>query len=319
MHLKSFLGLVEIRTKVASLVPLLLGTAYSLYHYGRFNFLNFILFFCSLFLIDMTTTALNNYFDRKRANKKQGYNYEIHNSIQKYNLDERIVKAIILIMLILAMVLGIILVLHTNLIVFAIGALSFLIGISYSTGPIPVSRTPLGEAFSGFFMGFVILFLAVYIHIYNTGIIAYTLDWHEIMLRMRITDVISIFLVSVPLVCGISNIMLANNICDVEDDLENKRYTLPMYIGKGKALLLFNGLYLAAYADIIILVLAGVLPVLSLAVLLTFLPVYKSMKLFKASQSKKDTFPLSVRNFLLIGAAMILSIFITELLRIFFQ
>ncbi len=47
MNLKSFLKLVEIRTKVASMVPLLLGTVYVLYHYHRFDFVNFLCFLFS--------------------------------------------------------------------------------------------------------------------------------------------------------------------------------------------------------------------------------------------------------------------------------
>ncbi len=42
--------------------------------------------------------------------------------------------------------------------------------------------------------------------------------------------------ISLPLVCTIANIMLSNNICDLETDITNHRYTLVYYIGKKQAL-----------------------------------------------------------------------------------
>ena len=66
MKIRSFLKLVEIQTKVASMIPFILGTVYSLYRFNKFNALNFLLMFISLLTIDMTTTAVNNYMDYKR-------------------------------------------------------------------------------------------------------------------------------------------------------------------------------------------------------------------------------------------------------------
>lgn len=315
MHLRSFLGLVELKTKVASVIPFLLGTAYVLYQYKSFYILNLLLLFGSLIFIDMFTTALNNYFDWKRANKRYGYGFEHHNSIEKYNLNETTVVAVIIMLLALATGLGVLLVLRTNLLVLALGALSFLIGILYSFGPLPLSRTPLGEAFSGFFMGFVIVFLAVYVHIYDQDIVSYNFKGYDLFIHVKLPDILSIFLVSVPLICGIANIMLANNICDIEDDIANDRHTLPVFIGKRRAVLLFDLLYAAAYADIVLSVILGILPVFCLAALLTLLLVYPNLKRFNAKQSKKETFSLSVSNFLLISGAMTLSLVLVLVFR----
>lgn len=68
MSLESFLKLVEIQTKVASVIPFALGTLYTVYHFGIFNPKNFIIMFISLLSFDMVTTAINNYYDYKRAN-----------------------------------------------------------------------------------------------------------------------------------------------------------------------------------------------------------------------------------------------------------
>ena len=63
----SFLKLVEIQTKVASMIPFILGTVYSLYRFGKFNGMNFLLMFISLLTVDMATTAVNNYMDYKKV------------------------------------------------------------------------------------------------------------------------------------------------------------------------------------------------------------------------------------------------------------
>ena len=107
MNIMSFLKLVEIQTKVASMIPFLLGTTYVLYRFDNFNTINFILMFISLLSFDMTTTALNNYIDYKKAIKKHGFGYESHNAIVSYNLKEKAVVAVILTMIAIAVVAGI--------------------------------------------------------------------------------------------------------------------------------------------------------------------------------------------------------------------
>ncbi|MFX4053976.1 1,4-dihydroxy-2-naphthoate prenyltransferase, partial [Streptococcus suis] len=52
---------------------------------------------------------------------------------------------------------------RTSWLLLPMGGLCFLIGILYTFGPIPLSRMPLGEVFSGVTMGFCIFFLAVFI------------------------------------------------------------------------------------------------------------------------------------------------------------
>ena len=165
MDIKSFLKLVEIQTKVASVIPYLLGTFYVLYRYENFNLKNAIIMFLSMIIFDMTTTVINNYIDYAKAIKKEGYGYETHNAIVSHNLNPKVVRTLICTMLVVAVTLGLILVKNTNIIVLLIGAISFVIGITYSFGPIPISRTPFGEIFSGLAMGFIITFLSIYIHI----------------------------------------------------------------------------------------------------------------------------------------------------------
>ncbi|MGM0602746.1 MAG: 1,4-dihydroxy-2-naphthoate polyprenyltransferase [Bacillota bacterium] len=308
MNLNRFFKLVEIRTKIASITPFILGNIYVLYFFERFNLFNFFLMFLSLFSIDMATTAVNNYQDYKKAKKKKGYNYETHNAVVKYNLSVKKVKITIGLLLLSAVGFGFILFLNTDIVVLGLGVISFLIGILYTSGPVPISRTPGGEIFSGFFMGFLIPLITVYIHnmnlinVYTEGVfLTVQIDWIEIS---------KIFLVTFPLTAGIANIMLANNICDIKDDQENNRYTLPIHIGRDKSLKLFKYIYYLCYLSILTAVIFKVVPIYSIFVFVTAFTVFKNIEYFFEKQSKKETFVLSVKNFIIINYSYIISFLI---------
>ena len=308
MNLKSFLSLVEIRTKIASMLPLLIGTLYGVHRFDFFNPLNFIFFFISLIFIDMATTAINHFYDFKNAKKEYGYNYDIHNPVKNYGLSNKTVITTIIILLITAIISGVILYLRTNLLILLIGGLSFFVGITYSFGPIPISRTPFGELFSGFFMGFFIFFIATHIHLPTSQkIINLIYQNYNLIFEINIIELIYIFLASTPLILSISNIMLANNISDIEDDKKNDRYTLPIYIGKKKSLLLFKSLYYIIFIDFIILIALNIIPLFSLVIFLSLIPVQKNIQTFMQKQTKKDTFNTCIENFLWINGLYLIS------------
>lgn len=316
MNIKIFLKLVEIQTKVASVIPYLIGTFYALYRYDNFNLKNAIIMFLSMIIFDMTTTAINNYMDYAKAIKKEGYGYETHNAIVNYNLNPKAVRLLIYTMLVIAATLGLLLVKNTNIIVLLIGAISFVIGITYSFGPIPISRTPFGEIFSGLAMGLIITFLSVYIHIFDTGVLGININGlSNVNINFNFIELINIFIICLSPIMGISNIMLANNICDIDEDIENKRYTLPIYIGKENALKVFKWLYYIGYISIVIAVVLRVLPVVSLVTLLVLKVVQGNINKFNKLQTKKDTFVLAVKNFVITNLVYATTILAAVLLR----
>lgn len=308
MNIKSFFKLVEIQTKVASILPFFLGTLYAVFRFDSFKLINFLLMLVSLFCIDMATTAINNFLDFKRANRKYGYGYESHNAIVSYNLKEREVLVTIFMLLATAVITGVLLFLNTNIIVFILGAISFTIGILYSFGPIPISRTPFGEVFSGIFMGLLIPFIAAYVHVYDQNLLNIIIQGGILDIKANLSEILYLLMISVPAAAGIANIMLANNICDVEDDIENKRYTLPVYVGKRTSLVIYEILYYSGYLALIILLIIGVAPLISAVVLATFIPVYRHIVIFRKEQSKKTTFVLAVKNFVIINSVLVLTI-----------
>ena len=276
--------------------------------------MNFIIMGISLLTFDMATTAINNYIDYKKALKNEGYNHE--NKIVKYGISESTAKVIIFTLLTIAICFGILLTLNTNILVLTIGFISFLAGILYTYGPVPISRMPLGEVFSGVFMGFIILFLSCYIHIFDKNIISLMYYNNILNININIVEVFYIFLISIPTICSIANIMLANNICDLEEDIINSRFTLPYYLGKENALKLFRILYYISYLDIVILVILKISPTLSLLVILTIIPLSKNIKLFYQNAIKSKTFILSVVNFAIMNVTHILLVLIAIIFNI---
>lgn len=278
-----FLNYVEIRTKIASLLPFLLGLSYVLYTYKQVDIRNTLLFFISMLCFDMATTALNNYIDVKANGKKLEF-------------SQKNAKKILYLLLFLATLWGLTLVFYTGIIVLVLGALCFGVGVFYTFGPLPISRMPLGEVFSGLFMGLFIPFLVVFINAPEASLIYITFTNWILQVSFNILDLLRLGVVTVPAITGIANIMLANNICDLDEDVSVNRFTLPYYTGVENALSIFAALYYLGFAAIIIMVVFGILPVFGLITIVGLIPIYKNISKFRKQQSKTITFPLSVQN-----------------------
>ncbi len=296
------------------MLPFLTGTLYALWEYQRIDPLNFLLMLISLLCIDMATTASNHYTDFIKAIHKQGYNYEQHNTLARDGLSLKTALGVIVALVGLAVISGVLLVLRTDWVVLAIGAVSFGAGLMYSWGPLPLSRTPLAEAVSGFFMGFVIVFLSIYIHVFHFAWIGLILSGTVMTVQLDLYEVFRIFVISVPLVCGIANIMLSNNLCDMEEDRINGRHTLPILIGRSLGLRLSQGLYAAMFLGLLLGLFQQWIPLSSSLAFLGIPFVYRASVIFTREQSKKETFVLSVKSFLLVSALYCLGIGIGVLL-----
>ena len=281
--IQRFLNYVEIRTKIASLLPFLLGLSYVLYTYKQVDIRNTLLFFISMLCFDMATTALNNYIDVKANGKILEF-------------SQKTAKQILYFLLILAILLGLALVFYTGVIVLVLGALCFGVGIFYTFGPVPIFRMPLGEIFSGLFMGLFIPFLVVFINAPEDSLIYVTFTNWLLQVSFNILDLLKLGVVTIPAITGIANIMLANNICDLDEDVKVNRFTLPYYTGVKNALNIFAALYYLGFAAIIIMVVFGMLPIYGLIAIVGLIPIYQNISKFRKQQSKTITFPLSVQN-----------------------
>lgn len=287
--LKRFLHYTEIKTKITSTFTFALTIAFLLYRKQTVNWGPTLIFFTAMLLFDLTTTAINNYIDSK-TNKQQ--------------LDFRRRTALVIIYCLfgISTALGLYLAYLTDIVVLAAGGLCFLCGVLYTYGPLPISRQPLGEVFSGCFYGVMIPFLLMYINMPQGSFLSYGISPQAISIELKIVPLLTLLLFSVIPFCVTANIMLANNICDLESDILAKRYTLPYYIGK-KALWLFAGMYYLTYAATVLMVILKLLSPVCLLSLLSIFPVHKNIRRFFESQEKAVTFIYSIKNFVIIMGA----------------
>jgi 1,4-dihydroxy-2-naphthoate octaprenyltransferase len=126
-------------------------------------------------------------------------------------------------------------------------------------------------------------------------------DFSRIVVSANWIDLLAFGGLVLPVIFCLAPIMLANNICDTEEDLRVRRYTLPVCVGIEKSLLLYRLLYIASYAAIIAVSLLRVVPLFTLALLLTCIPVSKNVRRFLERQDKRQTFFTSVLNFIIIA------------------
>ncbi|HOP73831.1 MAG TPA: UbiA family prenyltransferase [Bacillota bacterium] len=297
---RRFLRYVEIKTKITSVFSFLLALAYLYVSDYGIDPLKTVVFFLGIFCFDLTATAVNNYYDTKKN----------HQTLQ---FSRRTAMAILLTLFVVSVLLGLWLVYLSDLVVLLLGVLCFFFGIIYSFGPVPISHGPYGEICSGFFYGVLIPTILLYINIPESQLFSYTLDGWKVSMVLDIQTVIGLGMLSVVPFCLTANIMLANNICDLEQDVKVNRYTLPFYLGKN-ALWLFAALYYIAYLSVIAMVVAGFIPPLSLLLLVSLIPVQKNINLFFKKQKKEETFIVSIKNFLMIIILHILLIYLGSFL-----
>ncbi|MDR1689308.1 MAG: UbiA family prenyltransferase [Clostridiales bacterium] len=284
---KNFLSYVEITTKIASVFPFLIGTGYVLYRYGEINTQTTLLFFAAMILFDLTATAINNHIGHRQTGRTPHY-------------SNRVSVAIILFMGILGAFLGIMLVSATSTTVLFIGIICFAVGITYSAGPLPIARTPFGEVFSGIVQGVLIPLIVVEINRPIFILNFFYPAFENISVQINWVEALYLGITVMPVVLCISGIMLANNICDLQEDISVQRYTLPFYIGKERALAVYRLIYAAVYVFVAAAAIAGAVPVFALLTLLTAVKVIKNVKDFVRLQDKRQTFFTSILNFLVV-------------------
>jgi len=280
-----FLSFVEIKTKITSVLTFLLMLSFFWQQRVDIDWYKTLLFFCGMFMFDLTTTAINNYNDTK----KNGL---------ALPLERRLALFMMLLLFAVSVALGLWLVAVTDFIVLILGGICFAIGVLYSYGPVPISHTPLGEVVSGFFYGFMIPFILFYINM--PDMLKVDITGGNIIIALSANDMLSVILLSVVPFCLTANIMLANNTCDLEHDKTVGRYTLPAFIGPKLAVRLFVALYIIAFAIIPVCVVLGRLHWATLFCFSLVPFIWKKVSLFVKHQKKSETFIVSVISFIVV-------------------
>ncbi len=295
--IKKFFKYVEIMTKITSVFAFLMTLAF-LFHEGQpINVKLTLIFFASMFIFDLTTTAINNYIDSK--------DYP-----EMLPLPRRAALIIILVMFTISTALGLYLAYCTDIVVLLVGALCFLCGVCYTYGPLPISRLPFGEVCSGVFQGILTPFLLLYINMPEGTFLTYSLSPSEVSLSFKVWPLLTLLLLCMIPTCLTANIMLANNICDVDADVKVNRFTLPYFLGLKHSLTLYAVLYYIAYLTPCIMVVLGMLHPACLLYLLTFPIVQKNIGIFRKEQKKPATFLTAIKNYIVLMTAYSISLLI---------
>ena len=104
-----------------------------------------------------------------------------------------------------------------------------------------------------------------------------------------------VFLVALPDELWISNLLLANNICDAGEDEDNHRHTVIHFIGQRNGLYSFAIKNVLAFIAIIFSVILHLAPWTVLLTLFIIPFVIKQTRLLFAKQIKKETFPCAIK------------------------
>ncbi|QIW55506.1 UbiA family prenyltransferase [Lactococcus raffinolactis] len=306
MTFKTFLNFTRIQTLPAALLSPIAGVIFALYTFGSFHFLPTLLFFIGLIAINLFVSAWNNLMDYKKALDPD---YKTHeNILSTRNIAPSLALKICLALLAIDLIVGIGVVLTTNIAILPIGALCFIIAIFYTFGPFAFSRFPLGEVLAGFAEGLCGFFFGIYVNAFDANF--FTASFHQWLLTFNIdfATLIPIGLVGMMCFCMNFNVMLADDICDLAQDEKNGRLTLPHFIGVHHALRLFVSMYGLACFVVLVGVITGVLPKTTLLMSLVSPLIIRNVNKFLKKQDKRETFILSVQNLMIYNGALAITI-----------
>lgn len=294
MTFKNFFKLAQMQTTITTFLTAILGVFYSWYNYKLFNPILSILTVLFVLLFLIAVNIRDNYVDYEVAYKKGDLAAE-NMIIGRERLSLKDVRFAYLIVGIISAIIGLYLVSQTTILAFYAGVTCFLIGILYAAGPVPISSTPFGEVFTGIAMGFGVFFSTLYVNSFQ-------------LLEFNIETIIKIFLASTATTIVAINIVLANNICDLEEDMEDNRYSLTYYIGVEKSLFLYKSLYYLAYSSIILSVIVKAYPKIVILSLLSFPLVQKNIQAFMKNQNKDRGLRIAVINSIIIPLSILVTL-----------
>lgn len=274
--------LIEPRTLFNSIIPVSLGIMYSWYNYNILRLLPLIEMIIATVVLQIFMNVNDGYWDYKREKAAQTGDHK-NNPIGRYNLNPKTVKKFSIVLFLISASCGILIGFQTNSFIWIFGIICYLIALSYSTGSHTLSSGPFGEIAAAFAMGFGIIFVTVYISVYPH-------------VNLNLIFIANIFLASgIPEICNYT-LLLGNNLCDYEADINNGRHTLISYIGIKGGLYLFVFNYILGFVLTIWAVLIKIMPFSVLLIILTIPILIKNMKYLWHTQTKRDSFPHVVQN-----------------------
>ena len=210
-------------TWAAAVIPAFLGFCFAWATAPAINGLEAAVLLLICVLMQSSVNTFNDYFDFVKGTDTADDNVEVSASVLVYNnVNPRSVLVLAIAFLVCAFLLGIYVIWQSGFIPLILGLIGALAVLLYSGGATPLSYLPLGEVVSGVVMGGLIP-LACF-----TALVGYLDPW--------------VLLLSVPSMIGVALIMMTNNTCDIEKDIEAGRRTLPVLLGRLNSRRCYHGL-----------------------------------------------------------------------------
>ena len=304
MLISEIIPLMRPRTLAAAFSPVFIGATFSYYAFGAAHGTGLALFhslliFLAVVCAQIVANMWNEYCDFK-SGLDHGQKIGNAGSVTRGAISMSLLLNLIKGFTVIPLLIGIYLSATITWWYIPAGLLCILISFLYSGGPKPISRTPFGEIASGLAMGLAIVLITSY---------AWT---RELSWALWIPAIPSIYLVGA--------IMLTNNIRDYENDKSHGRRTLPIVLGRDRALNVISTGYFFIYMWLFAWIYQGNIPVTSLLALLSAIPAAKVVSIlvrnddvFKLDKAMSFTAMASILYNILWGIGLIIGKFILSL------
>lgn len=252
------------RTLTATYAPLGIAAAVSIQD-DVFEFIPFVLALIGVLFLQVAANLINEYFDYTRgADKLKEAGQGMTIKMEILSPREVLIGAVITV--VAGSLVGLYLLAQSGPLLWGIGMGGVLVVIAYTAGPFPLAYNGLGEIAVGIFMGPMIIVGAYYVMDTNVywGLVS----------------------ISLPIAFMVAAILHANNIRDMEADRAVNKRTLSVLFGLGFARAEYAFLVGGAYVALLVLVLTGQMPVLTLLAMVT---AREGMALIRIIYSRTDT------------------------------
>lgn len=261
-------------TLTASFAPVILGTVIALYETA----IDWIMFFAMLFAclaLQIATNLFNEYYDFKRG-LDTAESVGIGGGIVRHGLKPKNVLIFAIFLYIVAGLIGLYICANSSWWLIAIGAFGMAVGYLYTGGPLPIAYTPFGELFSGALMGTGFVLISFFIQVGEITTLS--------------------VLLSIPTGILVGAINMSNNIRDIEEDKKGGRKTLPILLGRKKAIIALGLFFFIAYAWIVVLVFVTPLSYWALLILLTLNKPIAAIKGFVKGETEPQHMPIAMKS-----------------------
>ena len=223
-------------TLTATFAPVILGTVMAAADLSV-DWLMFTALMLACLCLQIATNLFNEYYDFKRG-LDTAESVGIGGGIVRHGLKPKNVLTVALVLYVIAALIGVYICANSSWILVLIGLFGMAVGYLYTGGPLPIAYTPFGELFSGVCMGMGFVLIAYFVQ----------------------TDTVTTtaILISVPIAILVGAINMSNNIRDIEEDIVGGRKTLPILLGRDKAITGLAFAFTVAYVWIAALVIFGI-------------------------------------------------------------